>query len=85
MVLGHRPKGMVGVCMGCTPRQTDLGQPREFALDSGVWIGCDRWVERARAERKAFTHAQDYHWRKDLSVVVDALISRRAIISHGHM
>jgi uncharacterized membrane protein len=36
------------------------------------------------AERKAFTHAQDYHWRKDLAVVADALISRRAIISHGH-
>ena len=36
------------------------------------------------AERKAFTHAQDYHWRKDAAVVADALISRRAIISHGH-
>ena len=36
------------------------------------------------AERKAFTYAQDYHWRKDASVVADALISRRAIISHGH-
>ena len=36
------------------------------------------------AERKAFTHGQDYHWRKDLAVVVDALISRRAITSHGH-
>lgn len=36
------------------------------------------------ADRKAFTHAQDYHWRKDLAVVADALISRRAIISHGH-
>jgi hypothetical protein len=36
------------------------------------------------ADRKAFTHAQDYHWRKDLAVVVDALISQRAIISHGH-
>ena len=35
------------------------------------------------AERKAFTHGQDYHWKKDLSVVVDALISRRAIHSHG--
>ncbi len=36
------------------------------------------------ADRKAFTHAQDYHWRKDLSVVADALISRRAIISYGN-
>jgi GT2 family glycosyltransferase len=41
-------------------------------------------LEGRAASRKAFTHAQDYHWRKDLSVVLDALISRRAIISYGH-
>lgn len=40
--------------------------------------------EERSAQRKAFTHGRDYHWKKDLSVVVDALISHRAIISHGH-
>jgi len=48
-----------------------------------VWDVTDGLTGRG-AERKAYTHAQDYHWRKDLAVVADALISRRAIISHGH-
>ena len=62
-----------------------------------TWVsaGSFRWMQPAvleladglsdrAAARLAFTHAQDYHWRKDFAVVVDALISRRAIISHGH-
>ena len=48
-----------------------------------VW-SLTQGLEGRSAERKAFTHAQDYHWRKDAAVVADALISRRAIISHGH-
>jgi hypothetical protein len=51
-------------------------QPAVLELADGL-------SDRAAA-RLAFTHAQDYHWRKDFAVVVDALISRRAIISHGH-
>ena len=48
-----------------------------------IWSATEGLKGRS-AERKAFTHAQDYHWRKDATVVADALISRRAIISHGH-
>ena len=56
----------------------NLHSTQAFGLDATAGL------KGRGAERKAFTHAQDYHWRKDLSVVVDALISRRAIISHGH-
>ena len=66
-------------------------------LGQKTWVsaGSFRWMQPAvlelseglserAATRRSFTHAQDYHWRKDFAVVVDALISRRAIISHGH-
>ncbi|MEC8663814.1 MAG: glycosyltransferase [Bacteroidota bacterium] len=59
-----------------SPGNLQSTRPCVWSLTSGL--------EGRSAERKAFTHAQDYHWRKDAAVVADALISRRAIISHGH-
>ena len=59
-----------------SPGNLKFSKPFIFEVSHGL--------DGRSAERKAFTHAQDYHWRKDLSVVADALISRRAIISHGH-
>jgi hypothetical protein len=55
-----------------------LDTEKPHVLDLKVGLGVQA------AQRKSFTHTQDYHWKKDLSVVVDALFSRRAIISHGH-
>ena len=66
-----------------------VGQKTWVSAGSFGWMQpavlelADGLNDRAAA-RLAFTHAQDYHWRKDFAVVVDALISRRAIISHGH-
>ncbi|MGB1363047.1 MAG: glycosyltransferase [Flavobacteriales bacterium] len=59
-----------------SPGSLDMEKPHVLDLKDGLG-------DRA-AQRKSFTHTQDYHWKKDLSVVVDALFSRRAIISHGH-
>ena len=58
--------------------------PGSLASSREAALALTSGMDGRAAERKAFTHAQDYHWRKDLSVVLDALISRRAIISHGH-
>ena len=63
---------------GTWVRPGNLQVPERYGLDLTVGL------KGRAADRKAFTHAQDYHWRKDLAVVADALISRRAIISHGH-
>ena len=67
---------LVGRSTWVSPGQLHSLVPYHFSATQGL--------SGRPAERKAFTHAQDYHWRKDLSVVADALISRRAIISHGH-
>ena len=63
---------------GTWVRPGNLQVPERYGLDLTVGL------KGRAADRKAFTHAQDYHWRKDLAVVADALISRRAILSHGH-
>ena len=67
---------VVGFKTWVSPGSLDMEKPHVLDLKGGLG-------ERA-AQRKSFTHTQDYHWKKDLSVVVDALFSRRAIISHGH-
>lgn len=51
-----------------SPGSLDVEKPHVIDLKHGLG-------DRA-AQRKAFTHTQDYHWKKDLSVVVDALFSR---------
>jgi hypothetical protein len=51
-----------------SPGSLDVENPHVIDLKHGLG-------DRA-AQRKAFTHTQDYHWKKDLSVVVDALFSR---------
>ena len=67
---------LIGRCTWVSPGNLKTDKPHLFDAYQGM--------QGRGADRKAFTHAQDYHWRKDLAVVVDALISHRAIISHGH-
>lgn len=80
-----------------TGRRNWGGAARKVLVGHLTWVRpgsltSDRpWVldlasdpEEKSAQRRAFTHGRDYHWKKDLSVVVDALISHRAIISHGN-
>jgi hypothetical protein len=74
--VGHAWQVLWGQKTWVSPGSLDLEKPHLLDLKQGLG-------ERA-ARRKAFTHTQDYHWKKDLSVVVDALFSRRAITSHGH-
>lgn len=65
-------------------RRATWVSPGNLKSDLPFVFNVSQGLSGRSAERKAFTHAQDYHWRKDLAVVSDALISRRAIISHGH-
>ena len=44
-------------------RFIDMEKPHVLDLKDGLG---------PKAQRKSFTHTQDYHWKKDLSVVVDA-------------
>jgi GT2 family glycosyltransferase len=89
--------GVAAPWLVLTGRGSWLGAAGRVLTGRATWVspGAMRWevpfvwdvthgLTGRGAERKAFTHAQDYHWRKDLAVVADALISRRAIISHGH-
>jgi hypothetical protein len=90
---------ILGVAPGlwCTGRRGWGASAWRVITGQMTWVGSGsfRWPQPAvfelteglspkAASRKAFTHAQDYHWRKDFAVVADALISRRATFSHGN-
>ena len=87
----------VALGLWCTGRRGWGAAAWRVITGQMTWVGSGsfRWPQPAvfelteglspkAASRKAFTHAQDYHWRKDFAVVADALISRRAIFSHGN-
>ena len=61
-------KVLIGQCTWVSPGNLKTVKPHLFDAFQDL--------QGRAAIRKAFTHAQDYHWRKDLAVVVDALISR---------
>ena len=77
-------KGWAGAAWRVLTNKATWVSPGNFKSTTPPILQLTHGMTGRAAERKAFTHGQDYHWRKDLSVVVDALISRRAIFSHGH-